>query len=88
MADLFTLSEEARKAVQAALDATQLENEVLYKRISQLEETVAQQRLDLIAAQGFIAQQDQLIRFQTLHVPADLVYPEPFDRMIRARKVQ
>ena len=84
--DLLQLADEVRQALQKALEATQLENEKLHELIGVIRQRFEEQRLQLVDAQGFIAHQDQLIRFLTCHVPADLEYPEPFDRMLNARR--
>lgn len=84
--DLLKLADEVRQALQKALEATQLENEKLHELIGVIRQRFEEQRLELVDAQGFIAQQDQLIRFLTGHVPADLEYPDPFDRMLNARR--
>lgn len=84
--DLLTLADDVRQALQNALVATQLENDQLNELITVLRQRYEEQHLALVDAHGFIAQQDQLIRFLTCHVPADLEFPELFDRMLRARR--
>jgi hypothetical protein len=54
--------------------------------ITALQKIVTEKGEEVAARDAFIAQQDQLIRFQALHVPASLVYPAPFDRMLASRR--
>lgn len=86
MTNLTPILQETLKAVQDALHASQREADALRALSAELGKRLAQERLDRASCEAFIAQQDQLIRFQSQHVPADLVYPEPFDRMIQARR--
>ena len=86
MSNLTPILQETLKAVQDALHKSQHEADVLRALSAELGKRLAQERLDRASCEAFIAQQDQLIRFQSRHVPADLVYPEPFDRMIQARR--
>ena len=84
--DTIQILHETLQAVQGALHASQEEADALRELADLLGKRLAQERLDRVSLEAFIAEQDQLIRFQSQHVPADLVYPEPFDRIIQARR--